>query len=696
MSDNVYNGFWVNWDHGRTRGATLTLPTWKGLVLVSFLTLFVTVAGACFWRVVCFILHQFRSTTVSRDGLFHQQQAILRNSITAPNALWSLIWSSWRWRGRVKSPFWNTFPLLFVTGLHIAFFAAAGLLASQVTTTKAGQALVKSGKCGFPVEISNPRDAESLKLDEQTLLVFNSEVLLGRQSVTKSATYVRTCYNDDLNKDAAACNIYVQPHLVGVNASAVSNATCPFGEGVCAGKVVRYDSGLVHSTTDLGINFPEADSLSFRRTTTCTPVNTKNYTSKWQNVTDSLHGGTTKAKFYEFGKAKDGCDETKNITPNGTFCFTENQKSTFQETYNVQTQTSYDTNTTASDFFPVSDFSVPNADVTIISLTNRALYTGTSSDMFFRAEEQSTENSALYTASDDMTFLGCTEQYQFCTRTGDPENDKCTALSGLYGVQKAIEKGDLGLNPRQTAVYKLLWKSAWAMVLQWAFQLQGKNLLLANDWVFTARSQMSSALPSDQWETEAFNLHNLGLAVFQRRVNEYARPEDFQIKPGLSSHQQINSPTDPNMQELCGIQKILSSDHYNVSVLGMAIILAVGSLLILMDWFIVQQIFWFRSITHHRMAKKMDWTSLGMLRLHQMALEARGVGPWDIRDWATPALAEKSRAFVNPLGYKAGDMGGDGTGYMGAGYHAVPMHGKIKSGDVEMQTVSGKGDDRRY
>ncbi|KAF2470852.1 uncharacterized protein BDR25DRAFT_224718, partial [Lindgomyces ingoldianus] len=99
----IYTGFWINWDDGRFRGATLTLPTTQGLILVSFLTLFVQFSGACFWRVICFILHQFRSSTVPQDGLFHQQQIILRNAITAPNAFWNFAATAIRWRGQAKA-----------------------------------------------------------------------------------------------------------------------------------------------------------------------------------------------------------------------------------------------------------------------------------------------------------------------------------------------------------------------------------------------------------------------------------------------------------------------------------------------------------------------------------------------------------------------------------------------------------------
>lgn len=260
MANDIYTGFWIDWgefshaksnqhanskpESGRTKGATLTLPQQQGFILVSFLTLFVQFSGACFWRVVCFILHQGRSTTSPRDGLFHQQQTILRNAITAPNALWNLGRSTLAWRGKVNSPFRHTVVLIVITITHMSFFGAAGLFSSQIASTGAGSALIRAGVCGYPKEIANIRGTEAYDLSGEQLVTFNSEVLLGRLTLTKSAAYARSCYNNHLDGGATDCNIFVRTYLEGVNASATTNATCPFGGDACSTPTaVRYDSG---------------------------------------------------------------------------------------------------------------------------------------------------------------------------------------------------------------------------------------------------------------------------------------------------------------------------------------------------------------------------------------------------------------------------------------------------------------------
>jgi hypothetical protein len=329
---------------------------------------------------------------------------------------------------------------------------------------------------------------------------------------------------------------------------------------------------------------------------------------------------------------------------------------------------------------------------------------GSITDPLFKALNQSSQNSQFYTASNDLNILGCIEQYQFCNLG----NERCTDLTGLYGIKETIEKGDLLLTSRQEAVYRVMWKAAWSMAFQWAFEVLSDNILRARETVFTVKSITSSSLPSNQWEIEALNLHNLSLAVFQRRVWEFASPESFEIRPGLNSLKQIVRPTERNMLELCGVQKIRSGDHYSVSVLGMGIMLGVGSLLILLDWMLIQQIFWFRSLTSGRHTKKADWTNTGTLQLQRQALEARGVGPWNTKDYEVPVLAERFRTFVGlgtqgsltvPLEQMDGAQWRYGqeqeVAYNEGGYAAVP-HRRSNS-DVEIHVGDDKAreDNRR-
>lgn len=255
--------------------------------------------------------------------------------------------------------------------------------------------------------------------------------------------------------------------------------------------------------------------------------------------------------------------------------------------------TAYVDNQTASDFVPIADFHRDDADVTLISIFSKAKYTDVVDDPLYNAHNNSwkigTNSKNFSTPTTDLSVLGCTEQYQFCNSA----NSKCTNLTGLYAALHTVESGDLQLSPQQAATFRIVWKAGWSMVLQWATTILDNSLLLAQDFIFTMKSTTSSPLPDDQWIQEAHNLHNLSLAVLQRRINEFASPENFDIRPGLNSLKQINTPTDPHELEICQHQKVRSNAHVSVSVLGMCIILGVGSILILLDWTFIQQVWYF-------------------------------------------------------------------------------------------------------
>lgn len=169
-----------------------TLPTYYGLILVSFLTLFVQFSGASLWRALCFFLHRRRSTLAARDGLYHQQQIILRNAASAPGCLWSLFRSAVVWKDKVDAALTRSFPLMLIASTHIGCFITAGLFSSQIASTKTGQALVKSDICGYPKKLASVKTAYRLSnLTDDQVPIFNTQVLLVSTIYSQSLVYNR-------------------------------------------------------------------------------------------------------------------------------------------------------------------------------------------------------------------------------------------------------------------------------------------------------------------------------------------------------------------------------------------------------------------------------------------------------------------------------------------------------------------------
>lgn len=276
--------------------------------------------------------------------------------MTATNAFWTIASSAFAWKrkgkglgkGKAKATWRTSLPLLLVSAIHVGLFTVAGLFSSRVTTTSAsGQALMTGGICGVPKEVDNLRGVDPNDLEGEDLLTFNTEVLLGRFTLSRSAAYVRSCYNKNDNGASGGCNVYVQPYLHGVNASSVNDTSCPFvNEETCAtSSAVRYDSGALHSNRDLGINSPESDAMTVRRITSCAPVNAERYATDWiDDVPEAFGGGltNTRIKFYEMGQItpgdNDGCEATfkDSRTKNTTFCVSEFMKTYVQEPYTIR------------------------------------------------------------------------------------------------------------------------------------------------------------------------------------------------------------------------------------------------------------------------------------------------------------------------------------------------------------------------
>jgi hypothetical protein len=240
--------------------------------------------------------------------------------------------SAFAWRGKTRAPTRDSLPIIISTIIHIAFFATAGLLSGRIAFMGSEQALIQNPICGFPKEIQNVRMTNTSALNATDLLTFNTEVLMGRQTMTKSMAYVRSCYKDDSKGVSAECSSFVKPQLWGINASALTNASCPFGGGACAtSTAVRYDSGHLHSNEDLGINNPREDALSLRRVTSCAPILANKYATRWNdNLTEGhVKIANTSIKFYEFGTSTFmGCEAAvkSQITNLTTFCVSKYQK----------------------------------------------------------------------------------------------------------------------------------------------------------------------------------------------------------------------------------------------------------------------------------------------------------------------------------------------------------------------------------
>ena len=185
----IFVGSWINWSSGPVFGATLTTTGSQGFLLVSFLTLFVRMAGGHFWSILCFIIHQSKSSAAPQDGLHHQQQLLLRNSQSHTNTLWDLIKVAIYWRSNAKRGFWRTIPLISLAILHLVIWTGASLFSSHVAST-ANEVLVQSPYCGY-MTFANTTSSQ-VSVSDNTRSADN--YIYRRTSASLSSNYARGCY----------------------------------------------------------------------------------------------------------------------------------------------------------------------------------------------------------------------------------------------------------------------------------------------------------------------------------------------------------------------------------------------------------------------------------------------------------------------------------------------------------------------
>ena len=247
---SIHIGPWINWSHGPILGATITLSARDGGLLTAFLALFVTTAGAAWWRISSYILHQHNAKHENQDGLHHQQQAIFRNTSTPGAASWEFIQLAWYWRNNAARPLLRTLPVILLALLNLTLFAVAGIFSSEVTKAAGNETLIRSPTCGYL----------DMTASDAHLAAFRAVDLNDTLAAT---TYSRACYGNSQNN--LQCNQYPQPSL---SWKTTQNATCPFSPEICyfgASAAYEMDTGNLDSHSALGINAPKHDRVHYRK-----------------------------------------------------------------------------------------------------------------------------------------------------------------------------------------------------------------------------------------------------------------------------------------------------------------------------------------------------------------------------------------------------------------------------------------------
>jgi hypothetical protein len=624
-SSYVFQGVWIDWSKGAISGSTLTLSSVNAAALVAVLALFVQMTGSQLWTVIQFIFHQCRASRAPVDGYYHQQQAILRNNTSGLSTLRQLLRITWAWRGRTRRPFRRSAHLMLWAVFHFVLFGLAGVFSSNFVT--AGKvALSRSPYCG----VLSPSYLESLGTVGSSIVNRrNLDLQAKSQDDTQlSQEYVQTCY--DATNPSSSCSSYPKRRL---SWTTKRNVACPFDSAVCHPSVsaVSFDTGYIDSSDDLGLNAQDRDRISYRRLTTCIPLNDQVYITSARNVSES-GGPTVEAVDAYYGPSR-GADR------NATYSFTlftrylsADQIDDFNP-YQLHQVSAYSGNgwENVGSFLPIPEIARPNADVTLAFLSFDKTYETPINDIWFAAHHEAHllqpstgVDDTVYTRDLPVTTLGCTEQHQICTggASSNSAARTCTPLMGMYQIQ--TDTGgvtSLNFTDRQNSTFVRVFQSAEDSTLSTIL-----SRLIQRDMPLLARKQVilvvSSNLPDTQWEKEAEYFFSIGMAHLQRNVVNYGTG---QMSPDTSFIAVANTTAD---KWLCQNLVVRGTSFQSFSILALTLVFTIGLLIVAFS-LVVDDIFAFVQRRWNRGAIGREmWKANDALQIQRMLYEHQGCGTW--------------------------------------------------------------------
>ena len=227
-----------------------------------------------------------------------------------------------------------------------------------------------------------------------------------------------------------------------------------------------------------------------------------------------------------------------------------------------------------------------------------------------------------YVADRLASPLGCTTSHQFCNPTL-PISQACTPVNGWnQTLQSPTNVPDVAFNDRQFATYLRLMEAAYAASLDQVVSALDQRILMATQ---EAAKDLTISLPPDWWKSEVIQLNSITLAYIQSRMLSYV------TGPWYNEYiHYIQRPSTPEEQEFCENQITTDNGFYCFSVLGMAIILVIGGLIILLNLVLEPLVRLFRNVrkNDHGLYKQLEWDMTATLQLQRLVYEGQGSGTW--------------------------------------------------------------------
>ncbi|TKA30936.1 hypothetical protein B0A54_14544 [Friedmanniomyces endolithicus] len=605
----VYKGPWVDFSHGYIQGATLTLTTRDGAFLVSFLTLYITIAGSLAWAIVAYVYHQRRANAAKddQDGLWNQEQAILRNTGSPIKVAIELLYEWRAWRKIKKRSLRRLLIGILLALATLAIFAVAGVFAGQVTKSASNNVLIHSAGCG---------DWDITNVTQSGNSIWQTLVL---QNTLADAEYARACY--DSSKDSLTCGVYTNKTI---HYSVNANATCPTQTGTCFFSntaAYQMDTGLMDSNDALGLNSPKGERITYRKVTTCAPIHIGQNYGRGTIETGGGQFQDPVVYLYMGSMVADGVVRTPScailaitllLSFNGqmlaNYTYRYNEHSLVETNgYTLTLPNIHKADGSGSIWMPIPELNRTDADVTLLILAQNSIdYNVPCDDPW----SQPIKSETTLVRLDEATVFNEMFKIGF--------SDLQIATAGRIAVPMVFSNMYYSVNGRGAAA------------------LRASETCFGND---------QAALPNTQWQIEVDAWFATALARLQQSV------VDFAVGPtNAPAGVDIVYPTSLPDKAMCRVVKIRApAGVQNFSLLGVLIILVVGTLLILVGLVIDKIGGLLQKCFRARPSGRLAWVLDEKLQLQRMVFEGAQWAGWQNCDKRVPTtVAEATLGRYRP------------------------------------------------
>ncbi|KAH7166392.1 hypothetical protein EDB81DRAFT_918792 [Dactylonectria macrodidyma] len=634
----VFKGGWTNWDGDAASGGQITMGKNLADLMAIFIGIFVVFVEGGLWTVLTIVLFDFNRRRRRRrrekiqlggpasipgdiDGLYHQQQTILRNSDGAISiaSAYLQLWKAWGFRDSVVRR--RTLPLILLAFLSFAFFLVAVpfIAAYNLLENMGDDVLIKSPNCGF----------WTASIIDNEMTDYNA---LKNRS-WESVTYVDSCYEG--SAESALCDQFLPRRRLPV--AKWKDVKCPFDDSICLLKnkypAFELKTEALDSHKDFGINAPKADRVTFQRITTCAPLAVEEFSKfndgyvRDEKLLSVYYGRTTFSSM------------TYNVSSFATAA---------KPTYNLEAFFSLIGNGEpySATFEPIAELQRDDADVSVVMLNNNGIFIkgndGPCRDPFFSAAKTPAKLIEDYYYPDyPVTAIGCTDQYVF----GNPVTGEFTKPGSWLDATSNITFIKT-LSKRQAAAYiTLSWSHGMPGAIGTEVTILGSTALRAVKYPGLVM-EFQNSLANDQWKKEAEYWFRIGLVKMQLLPVLVATGPPDPTMPGLNNTlPAISAGRDDMVDLICSSQKVHNTEFKNFHRVGFIMLVVIGALIIIFPVLLTK--FFISRVRSDD--SSVAWKAYGQLQLQRMAAEGAGVQGW--KDY------EDDVPLLDPPNRPAGDIG---------------------------------------